>query len=944
MDQLPPLKPAVLQEPLSQDSQPQGRLSGSLNVSPQVGPAKIRQTEDLPDQPLTLRSIVRHVSEDQLCDIPATEDCVLTRNYMMSKAEIKDMGTGLLSREDEKHWFKLVEHGSVEEAQQFLSEKKASYQENKEKAAAQRALSRTFSQLKDEFNPEEQFKELEASVTKALEEKFQALMELRDAGKLRGKDAYYHWIKDDDWKQSSFRRSWKLSPYSVFASKLRQFFTEGKFSPDSLLECDRQLEEEIRLAEARKDRLDTRDLIDLEMNKALLSLRRELYSAIQQIIESSQIEGGVLDSSRLKIIHTRFLEEEQEACRKKVDAFDSELANYVFTFYGNLKFQGEIAEYDEELCCKPLHIAATTAHVGMIRFLLEKGADIHGQNFGGSTPLHVTFNHGKRKRPDLQKQKACAELLMRRGALMSLRNKRHETPLDTALLDFGQLHPDYFLSLCELVESPSVLTSCYMHILPEMGKSYVVPIGQKVYDYLESRTLLDRPDDNGNLPLHIAAMQATPEFIEKVAERTLQTDSGSQLLNHKNSNGETVIHCLVRRGDIPERLFNWLIKEGCNPEARNKIGQTPLHYLAKQGHARLFAWLIYPETSIDVQDDSGNTPLHLAAEKGSSEGVRTLLKLGADGWVVNNEGKSPLQLAIERGAISMVQPLLDNMEETAIGKVSVEKIARDCLKSARLTPGFLQEIRKAGIEDHFFNRLTPLAGKEGNIDPETGNTPLHMAADIGDEKEVEKLLLEDKFDLNGQNRKGYTALHLAARKGFWKVTGLLLKQKGIELETSNFAGATPLYSAANHGKYFDVYLLKKAGATMEIKVGDKSVMDALGRHPEPRDYLFKACLEKGVDNQSFEKFLLPLVYRPNRSSAHYAFDVTTRISTTAIKEMSREELTQLISQLMSGAVHTTVESETYHKLISDLRALREPAQATAGSPAKESDRLSSSSH
>ncbi len=99
-------------------------------------------------------------------------------------------------------------------------------------------------------------------------------------------------------------------------------------------------------------------------------------------------------------------------------------------------------------------------------------------------------------------------------------------------------------------------------------------------------------------------------------------------------------------------------------------------------------------------------------------------------------------------------------------------------------------------------------GADAEIGTVSGNKPLHVAANLGNQEMVE-LLLDAGAEINGTNNTGLTPLHFLL---FTKRASLVpyLVKKGADLNASNSAGHTPLhYSAKFLGKETTDYLISK---------------------------------------------------------------------------------------------------------------------------------------
>jgi ankyrin repeat protein len=97
----------------------------------------------------------------------------------------------------------------------------------------------------------------------------------------------------------------------------------------------------------------------------------------------------------------------------------------------------------------------------------------------------------------------------------------------------------------------------------------------------------------------------------------------------------------------------------------------------------------------------------------------------------------------------------------------------------------------------------------------TGATPLHFAAQF-DRKDVAKLLLANKANVNIKANNGYTPLHVAAGKGYTDVAKMLLANKA-DINAKENKGEVPLGWAIRFGHKEMVELLIANKADLNIR-------------------------------------------------------------------------------------------------------------------------------
>ena len=105
------------------------------------------------------------------------------------------------------------------------------------------------------------------------------------------------------------------------------------------------------------------------------------------------------------------------------------------------------------------------------------------------------------------------------------------------------------------------------------------------------------------------------------------------------------LHYSCRHGwlDVTRRLVE---QYRCDPESRNKSGNTPLHEACRKGHLDIVRYLVSEQRcSATSQNKVGDTPLHMACKWNVIGVAQFLLSTGrVNPWCKNTNNESPLQL------------------------------------------------------------------------------------------------------------------------------------------------------------------------------------------------------------------------------------------------------------------------------------------------------------
>lgn len=218
-----------------------------------------------------------------------------------------------------------------------------------------------------------------------------------------------------------------------------------------------------------------------------------------------------------------------------------------------------------------LHAAAEAGRLEAVQYLLGRGANSNSQNGDGETPLML----------------ACS--------------KSH-VAVALALLDAG----------CDtnIVDNDgqTALHAC-------VDDSVLLPVLQRILTTVRD---VNRQDDDGNSPLHIAAESNEVESVER------------------------------------------LLQMGAKVNLQNGEGNTPLMVACSEGHQDVVEVLLRAGSETSLRNKDGATALHIAVSENEPELVGTLVQHGADGNLRNEEGRTPLELAFKSARYEIAILLIPN--------------------------------------------------------------------------------------------------------------------------------------------------------------------------------------------------------------------------------------------------------------------------------------------
>ena len=316
---------------------------------------------------------------------------------------------------------------------------------------------------------------------------------------------------------------------------------------------------------------------------------------------------------------------------------------------------------------------------------------------------------------------------------------------------------------------------------------------------LESGADTNLTDADGSTALMLAAARSATKTVRALLARGAEVKA-------RNRNGETALHYAAGATPYfekpdeeaaarkqPSATMALLLAAGADLAAQDEGGRSPLHRAVANGYTESARFLLEKKADINQTARDGSTALHLGLTGGgrspedSAEKVQLLVASGAALDNADRKGRTPLLIAVEEMNRGYVQLLLKNK---VAGKPSFDSLLLIAARS------FHERHVKA---DDYAAIVAALSARstDVNIRDPNGMTPLMWVAASNVPAAVESLL-EHRADLELRTRDGRTALMWAAASGAGKSVKVLLK-RGAEDSARDNDGRT----AGDWAKWMD---------------------------------------------------------------------------------------------------------------------------------------------
>ena len=310
----------------------------------------------------------------------------------------------------------------------------------------------------------------------------------------------------------------------------------------------------------------------------------------------------------------------------------------------------------------PLIDAIQCNNGGIVRLLLQHGANVNKKNNFGSSPLSVAAVLGHLE---------IVFILLEFGALVECRSI--EPSLSPLALAAIEGHVEIVKTLASHGADVNTICSLNGDIFTPLIFATDVSNVDMVKTLLYCNVNVSMTDLTGAGALLVAIRTGCLQIVEMLLNYITENSdvSSANITPHavsiKDSDSDLKIHVQIRK----HAIIN----------AANYHGTTPLLYAAEVGFFKIVELLIHHGAVVNMADDDEDTPLHVAAYGGHHNIVSLLLQHNAHIDSRNNNDATPLWCAAEQDHLAVVKILFSQGADVNIcednGK-SIVSIAASC--------------------------------------------------------------------------------------------------------------------------------------------------------------------------------------------------------------------------------------------------------------------------
>ncbi|CAB0029428.1 unnamed protein product, partial [Trichogramma brassicae] len=412
---------------------------------------------------------------------------------------------------------------------------------------------------------------------------------------------------------------------------------------------------------------------------------------------------------------------------------------------------------------------------------MQKMVRVDAQDVLGRTPLHLALEFNN---------KEAIKLLLKRGASPNIANEDGLTPLHLICNDCHDAH-----ELAEIFFDTEVNQLVEVDARDKLGQTPLQVAVSRGHKNL-ARLLLTKgadpniADDYGLTPWHsICSGEVDDDLVELFINGEIKQ---AMQLDARDKSGRSPLHYALL--DNNKKAVEWLLRRGVDLNLADSRGLTPLHLISLEQVDDDIVEIFFKNNDmtkkmieIDARDKLGNTPLHQALLADNKKVAVHLLKIGADPNLVDYKDSTPLHLICKRKYDDDLAEIFFEINDQKLQ--SIELDARDERYRTPLQLAVLNGLQKVA-------ELLLRRGADSDLTSEGGKTPLHLVCTSDDDDDLTKILFKINDDIEQQvdarDRRGNAPLHLALGRGKDKKAESLLR-RGADPCSADETGRTALH-------------------------------------------------------------------------------------------------------------------------------------------------------
>ncbi|CAD5116603.1 DgyrCDS5478 [Dimorphilus gyrociliatus] len=546
-----------------------------------------------------------------------------------------------------------------------------------------------------------------------------------------------------------------------------------------------------------------------------------------------------------------------------------------------------------------IHILTEKGDIQTLQTLLEKVEDLEKRRNYGEEATTIQFE-GIRPREMSAMHMAAAlgkteivELLHRLGGVsVNTTNHKNDTPLLWATR-FNRVETVRHLIKCGAdINLSNDKGSTPLHWAIRHGYKSVI------------RLLLDTAEADVNKERKVGLVTClvlASALGDEPTVRDLLKHGAS--VNTRIRGKETAIHYAAARGY--SNVVEALLEHGADVDAVNDLGETALMVAVEANRTRTTAVLLRNKALIDIENKEGITPWHHAMKPVDDNLLKLLIHFYRDqsGKLVLRDGvKTPLHIAAMCGKIEKIKCLMENGASLHVLDENGNCLLHSAARADQAA--FIQNVLE--IDESLANKQ--------NFN---GETPLHVAAKLGNEESV-KILMR-KCKMSKKNKLGESALHVAVKSPLvseelidYMVAVTVKTYSSALADSQNNKGDTALHTAVREGRVEILEELNPLTPTAENADGDTPFhMAARHRRPQLLETMLAVFAESGktleLDKQNAAGESLLHIVAKTGNLGHVALLIQAGASLTLKDKQGESVLHRLVLLEIEASVE---EDET----------------------------------